>query len=70
MESFKVEVLAHGGSTWASNGCRFGSETEAALYAVDLASRWTGVKDTRIVPSTDPVSYVWDNGAVPIEMRP
>lgn len=46
---FKVEVLAFGETTWASNGLRFATAAEAEVYAVDLAQRWMGVKDWRVV---------------------
>lgn len=55
--SYKVEVIADSSGTWAGNGLRFATEEEAAAYAVDLASRWTLVRETRVVPSDDPVTW-------------
>ena len=55
-KSFKVEVIADGSGEWASNALRFESEAEAEAYAVDLASRWTLVREHRVVESDDPVS--------------
>jgi len=56
MESFKAEVQADSSGTWASNALRFATTEEAEAYAEDLASRWTLVRETRVVASDDPVN--------------
>ena len=54
--SFKAEVIADSSGTWAGNGLRFATRAEAEVYAKDLYSRWTAVKEWRVVESTDPVN--------------
>lgn len=51
-QSFKVEVLAHGG--WSSNAQRYETEEQAKAAGESLFSRWTAVEQYRVVPSTDP----------------
>jgi hypothetical protein len=51
-QSFKVEVLAHGG--WSSNAQRYETEEQAKAAGESLFSRWTAVEKFRVVPSTDP----------------
>jgi hypothetical protein len=46
----RVEVLAIGERTWATNALEFDTHPEASLYARDLYSRWTMVDKLRIVP--------------------
>ena len=64
MTSFKTEVIADSTGTWAGNGLRFATEAEAQDYVKDLEWRWTSVRDTRVVPSDDAVSHVWDGAHV------
>ena len=54
--SWKPEVIADSSGQWASNGLRFATKTEAETYTHDLARRWTLVRETRVVESTDPVT--------------
>lgn len=58
--SFKGEVIADNSGKWCGNELRFATETEAQSYIRDLEFRWTAVRDTRVVPSDDPVNYHWD----------
>jgi hypothetical protein len=51
-QSFKFEVLAHGG--WSSNAQRYETEEQARAAGESLSSRWTAVEKYRVVPSTDP----------------
>lgn len=62
--SYRPEVIADSTGTWSSNGLRFATEAEAKAYVKDLEWRWTSVRDTRIVESSDPVSHVWISGPV------
>lgn len=54
--SFAAEVIADGSGQWVGNGLRFASAAEAEVYAKDLYSRWTAVREFRVVPSSDPVN--------------
>lgn len=67
--SFKAEVIADSSGTFCGNALRFATRDEADKYVVDLAFRWTAVRDTRVVESEDPVNYRWDSnkGAVRID---
>lgn len=64
MTSWKIEVLAHGEKTWASNALRFATREEAEAYASDLFRRWTSVEGTRAVESDDAVGHAWTDGGV------
>lgn len=66
--SWKAEVQADSSGTWAGNTLRFATEEAARVYAVDLAFRWTAVREWRVVKSKDPVTYRWDGErAVPLK---
>ena len=54
--SFAPEVIADS-SGWTGNALRFATEKEAEIYVRDLSMRWFAVRETRVVPSTDPVNY-------------
>jgi len=56
MESYAVEVIADSSGKWCGNGLRFQTIEDAESYARDLASRWTLVRETRVVESDDPVN--------------
>lgn len=58
--SWKPEVIADNSDEWAGNALRFATKAEAEAYVADLASRWTLVRNTRVVPSTDPVTHCFD----------
>jgi hypothetical protein len=65
--SYRPEFIADSSGTWAGNALRFATPEEAQTYAADLAHRWTLVRETRVVPSDDPVTYeVKDNRLVPV----
>ena len=55
--SFAAEVIADSTGTWYGNQLRFATKKEAEAYARDLHSRWTAVRETRVVESTDPVNH-------------
>jgi hypothetical protein len=55
-QSFAAEVIADNSGAWVGNGLRFATAEEAETYAKDLYSRWTAVKEWRVVPSVDPVN--------------
>lgn len=60
--SFKAEVIADNSGEWVSNALRFPTKEMAEAYARDLFSRWTAVKEWRVVKSKDPVMYYDKDG--------
>lgn len=46
---FKVEVIADRGGKWAGNGVSFETLEQAVDYAHDLFSRWTAVREWRVI---------------------
>lgn len=55
---YKVEVKADNSGTWAGNGLVFDTVEEAEVYAVDLYSRWTAVREMRVLDvATDKVMW-------------
>lgn len=54
--SYKVGVMTAGDKDWVSNGLRFATREDAEAYGMDLAMRWTMVRDWTVIPSTDPVN--------------
>ena len=62
-EKMRVEVLAFGERTWATNALEFDTPELAALYARDLSCRWTMVKKLRIVPVSHPKRELYGPGA-------
>jgi hypothetical protein len=54
--SWKAEVIADGSGKFCGNGLRFATKREAETYAADLASRWTSVREWRVVESGDAVN--------------
>ncbi|GFE79174.1 hypothetical protein GCM10011487_11740 [Steroidobacter agaridevorans] len=59
--SYAPEVQCDHSGKWYGNALRFASESEAQKNVRDLASRWTLVHNTRVVPSEDPPNYRWDD---------
>ena len=61
--SWKPEVIADNSGKWAGNAVRTETREEAEAYVLDLATRWTSVRETRVVEcQDDPVSGRWING--------
>ena len=58
--SWAPEVIADGSGKWAGNQLRFATKAEAEANVYNLMMRWTLVRDTRVVETTDPVNYRWD----------
>lgn len=54
--SWKAEVIADNSGQWVANGLRFPTKEAAEVYALDLAMRWTSVRDWRVVESSDAVT--------------
>lgn len=59
---FKAEVIADDSGKFVGNALVFETEKEAEDYARDLYSRWTLVREWRVVETTDPVSYTFTTG--------
>jgi hypothetical protein len=62
-EKLRVEALARGERTWATNAREFDTRPEAALYARDLYCRWTEVEKLRIVPASHPKREPYEPGS-------
>jgi len=55
-----VEVIADNSGTWAGNALRFDTVEEGKAYGADLASRWTLVRDWRVVEvEGGAIQYQW-----------
>ncbi len=54
--SFEPEVQTDTAGKWYGNSLRFATRAEAEAQVADLMMRWTAVRDTRVVESTDPVN--------------
>jgi hypothetical protein len=46
---WKVEVIADSSGQWCGNQLHFASKEEAEKYALDLAWRWTVVRQWRVI---------------------
>jgi len=53
---FKVEVIADNSGEWCSNGIPFATIEEAERYGRDLFSRWSAVREWRVVPHPQPTT--------------
>ena len=60
--SFKPEVQTDSSGEWYGNALRFRTREEAEENVSDLASRWTLVRNMRVIESTDPANYSFING--------
>lgn len=64
--SWKPEVIADSSGKWVGNALRFETRAEAEANVAHLWSRWTSVRDARVVETEDPVNYRWVNGHLEI----
>ena len=55
--SYKAEVIADSSGEFYGNALRFATREEAQAYVADLYSRWTAVRETRVVESSDTVNH-------------
>lgn len=60
--SWKGEVIADNSGKFCGNALRYRTKEEAEKYVMDLSCRWTLVRETRVVESTDPVTDVFEDG--------
>ena len=51
---WRVEVSIPGERHWAGNALTFVSKSDAEAYGMDLAMRWTAVRDFRTVDESTP----------------
>lgn len=49
VQLFRVQVQADSSGEWCGNGLKFDTYAEAEAYAKDLSSRWTAVREWRVV---------------------
>ena len=54
--AWKAEVIADNSGKWAGNGLVFESKGDALGYVNDLAIRWTAVRETRVVETSEEVN--------------
>jgi hypothetical protein len=59
-KSWKAEVQADSSRTWSSNMLRFAEKQEAEAYARDLWSRWSAVREYRVVASENAPTHRWE----------
>jgi hypothetical protein len=52
--------IASESGQWVGNGLRFATKEEAETYLAELDSG----RNTRVVESSDPVNYRWENGRI------
>ena len=53
MPSFKVGIKTAGDTNWGYNALRFPTASAAEAYALDLALRWTAVREWEVQPSDE-----------------
>lgn len=56
-QSWRPEVIADSSGKWTPNALRFATREEAERWVGDLSMRWLAVRETRVMPSPDPVNY-------------
>lgn len=68
--SYAAEVIADASGKWCGNALRFATQAEATAYVRDLEWRWTAVRETRVVESSEPVNYAFsdENGLTKAEV--
>jgi hypothetical protein len=57
--SFAPEVIADSSGKFVGNSLRFATFAEADANVRNLFSRWTSVREFRVVESSEPVNYRW-----------
>lgn len=46
---YRVQVIADNSGKWVGNAVLFDTVEQAVDYAIDLAARWTSVREYRVV---------------------
>ena len=62
--SYAPEVIADDSGQWTGNALRFATREEAQVWVEGLQRRWMLVRSTRVVESTDPVTYAIRDGSL------
>jgi hypothetical protein len=62
MMSWAPQVIADHYGNWHGNGLRFATKEEALQNVRALSLRWTAVRDTRVIETTEPVTAKWIDG--------
>ena len=62
--SYKVEVVVDDTGKYYGNNARFATQKEAEAYARALYLRWTLVQTWRVLPSDEPVTFVFTDREV------
>jgi hypothetical protein len=57
--SYKPEVIADSSGKWVGNALCFATYDEAMANVQNLYSRWTAVREVRVIESCEPVNYKW-----------
>lgn len=60
--SWAPEVSTDDTGKFYRNALRFATRQEAEAYVLELMTRWTAVRDTRVVEVEDPVTYRYRDG--------
>lgn len=55
--SYAPQVIADNSGQWCGNSLRFATREEAESNVQDLFMRWTLVRETRVIETSDPVNY-------------
>lgn len=64
------EVIVDSSGKWVGNALRFETFEEAERNVRNLYSRWTLVRETRVVESSDPANYRWtDKGLEAVSVK-
>ena len=66
--SWRVVVVADSGN-WVGNALRLATREEAEAYVANLSSRWTSVRETRVIECDDPVNSAWVDGRIGVVER-
>jgi len=62
--SFIVEVRTDNTGKYYSNYLRFPTRVQAEAYGMDLAGRWTAVRDWRVGEHAEPANYQYHDGKI------
>lgn len=68
--SWRPEVIADNSGKWVPNGARYATKEEALKAVLDLSRRWTLVRDTRVVETSDPANCAWNEVTSRTEFLP
>jgi hypothetical protein len=58
-KGYKAQVIADSSGQWCSNALVFATVKEAQGYNADLYSRWTSVRQVRVIPIDEEPTHFW-----------